>query len=156
LLKNADTALYRAKLEGSSRFHFFKPEMDLRLRERWALERDLRLAIGTDQLRLDYQPTFSTATRSIVGFEALIRWQHPVRGNISPMSFIPIAEETGMITAIGSWVLEEACRTAVDWPSPKRIAVNLSAAQLSSGDLPSQVADILRRTGLNWRSQRPC
>jgi predicted signal transduction protein with EAL and GGDEF domain len=148
LLNNADTALYRAKLERDSRFRFFEPDMDLRLRERWALEQDLRLAIGTDQLRLHYQPTFSSATRSIVGFEALIRWQHPVRGNIPPMSFIPIAEETGMIVTIGTWVLEEACRTAMAWPSPKRIAVNLSAAQLGSGELAAQVTDILRRTGL--------
>jgi len=148
LLKNADTALYRAKSERENCFRFFEPDMDLRLRERWSTERDLRLAIGTDQLRLHYQPTFSTATRSIVGFEALLRWHHPVRGNIPPMSFIPIAEENGMIVTIGTWVLEEACRTAMAWPTPKRIAVNLSAAQLGSGDLPTQVIDILRRTGL--------
>jgi diguanylate cyclase (GGDEF)-like protein len=148
LLKNADTALHRAKIERHSHFSFFEPDMDLQLRERWALEQDLRMAIGTDQLRLHYQPTFSSATRSIVGFEALLRWHHPIRGDIPPMSFIPIAEETGMIVAIGTWVLEEACRTAMAWPSPKRIAVNLSAAQLASGELPVQVADILRRTGL--------
>ena len=148
LLKNADTALYRAKIERHSHFSFFETDMDLRLRERWGLEQDLRMAIGTDQLRLHYQPTFSSTTRSIVGFEALLRWHHPVRGNIPPMSFIPIAEETGMIVAIGTWVLEEACRTAMAWPSPKRIAVNLSAAQLGSGELPGQVGDILRRTCL--------
>jgi diguanylate cyclase (GGDEF)-like protein len=148
LLKNADTALYRAKIERESRFRFFEPNMDLRLRERWTMERDLRLAIGTDELRLHYQPTFSSTTRSIVGFEALLRWHHPVRGNIPPMSFIPVAEENGMIVTIGTWVLEEACRTAMAWSSPKRIAVNLSAAQLGSGELPTQVTDILRRTGL--------
>jgi diguanylate cyclase (GGDEF)-like protein len=148
LLKNADTALYRAKIERENCFRFFEPDMDLRLRERWTMERDLRLAIGTDQLRLHYQPTYSTATRSIVGFEALLRWHHPVRGNIPPMSFIPVAEENGMIVTIGTWVLEEACRTAMAWPTPKRIAVNLSAAQLGSGELPMQVIDILRRTGL--------
>lgn len=119
------------------------------MRERWALEQDLRQAIGTDELRLHYQPTFSVKTRAIVGFEALLRWQHPLRGNVPPMSFIPIAEETGLILAIGAWVLGEACRTAAAWPEQKRIAVNLSAAQLHSGDLPAQVADVLRRTGLS-------
>jgi EAL domain-containing protein (putative c-di-GMP-specific phosphodiesterase class I) len=148
LFKNADTALYHAKIDPQSSFCFFEPEMDLQLRERWTLERDLRLAIGTDQLRLHYQPTFATATRSIVGFEALLRWRHPLRDDIAPMSFIPIAEETGLILAIGAWVLEEACRTAASWPERKRIAVNLSAAQLQSGNLAAQVADVLRRTEL--------
>jgi diguanylate cyclase (GGDEF)-like protein len=148
LLKNADTALCRAKANERGSFCFFEAQMDLTLRERWALERDLRLAIGTEQLFLHYQPIFATATRSITGFEALLRWRHPNRGNIPPMEFIPIAEETGMILVIGAWVLEDACRTAARWPEPKRLAVNLSAAQLRSDELPSQVADILRRTGL--------
>jgi diguanylate cyclase (GGDEF)-like protein len=148
LLTNADTALYRAKSDGRSKFCFFEPEMDLRQRERWALEQDLRLAIGSDQLRLHYQPIFAAATQSIVGFEALLRWQHPERGDIPPMAFIQIAEETGLVLPIGAWVLEEACRTAAAWPMPKRVAVNLSAAQLRSGELPARVADILRRTGL--------
>jgi predicted signal transduction protein with EAL and GGDEF domain len=148
LLKNADTAMYRAKADQHSGFQFFEAQMDLRLRERWALEQDLRLAVGTEQLRLHYQPVFASGTRSITGFEALLRWQHPARGNVAPMAFIPIAEETGLIMAIGAWALEEACRIATTWPTPKRIAVNLSAGQLRSGQLPAQVADILRRTGL--------
>jgi diguanylate cyclase (GGDEF)-like protein len=148
LLKNADTALHRAKVDRQSTYCFFQAAMDRQLRERWALERDLRLAVGTDQLRVHYQPTFAIATRSIIGFEALLRWQHPLRGNIPPMSFIPIAEETGLILPIGAWVLEEACRTAAAWSSPKQIAINLSAVQLLSGELPAQVADILCRTGL--------
>jgi diguanylate cyclase (GGDEF)-like protein len=151
LLKNADIALYRAKADRRSGFQFFEVQMDLRLRDRWSLEQDLRLAIGTEQLRLHYQPVFASATRSITGFEALLRWQHPVRGNVAPMAFIPIAEETGLIMAIGAWTLEEACRMAATWAKPKRIAVNLSAAQLRSGQLPTQVADILRRTGLPAR-----
>ncbi len=151
LLKNADTALYRAKADRRSGFHFFEAQMDLQLRERWALEQDLRAAIGTKQLQLHYQPVFASATRSISGFEALLRWQHPMRGNVAPMAFVPIAEETGLIMAIGTWVLEEACRMAATWVEPKRIAVNLSAAQLRSGQLPAQVADILRRTGLPGR-----
>jgi diguanylate cyclase (GGDEF)-like protein len=148
LLRNADTALYRAKTNRRSTYCFFEARMDLQQRERWALEQDLRAAIGTDQLRLHYQPIFASAARSIVGFEALLRWQHPVRGDIPPMSFILMAEETGLVLPIGAWVLEQACRTAVGWPEPKRIAVNLSAAQLRSGELSTQVADILRRTGL--------
>jgi diguanylate cyclase (GGDEF)-like protein len=148
LLRNADTALYRAKTNRRSTFCFFEERMDLQQRERWSLEQDLRSAISTDQLRVHYQPIFASATRSIIGFEALLRWQHPVRGDIPPMSFILMAEETGLVLPIGAWVLEEACRTAAAWPEPKRIAVNLSAAQLRSGELPGQVADVLRRTGL--------
>jgi diguanylate cyclase (GGDEF)-like protein/PAS domain S-box-containing protein len=148
LLKNADTALYRAKAARSSSFCFFEAQMDLKLRERWALEEELRLAIGTTQLRLLYQPVVAAATLAVVGFEALLRWEHPVRGNIPPMRFIPIAEESGLIQPIGAWVLEEACRTACAWAEPARVAVNLSAAQLSSDDLPALVEAILRRTGL--------
>jgi diguanylate cyclase (GGDEF)-like protein len=148
LLKNADTALCRAKATQRSAVCFFETQMDFQLRQRWALAEDLRQAMGTPQLRLHYQPIFATATRAITGFEALLRWQHPVRGNIPPMTFIPIAEESDMILTIGAWVLEEACRTAATWAEPKRIAVNLSVAQLRNGGLPAQVAAVLRRTGL--------
>jgi diguanylate cyclase (GGDEF)-like protein len=149
LLKNAHTGLDRAKAHRRGSFCFFEAQMDSRLRERWSLEHDLRLAIGTKQLRLHYQPVFASATRSITGFEALLRWQHPVRGDIPPMVFVPIAEETGMILAIGTWVLEEACRFAATWAEPKRVAVNLSAAQLHGGGLPAEILCILRRTGLS-------
>jgi diguanylate cyclase (GGDEF)-like protein len=151
LLRNADTALYRAKTDGRDAFRFFEAQMDAQLHERLTLEEDLRHAIGTDQLRLHYQPTFSAITGLIGSFEALLRWQHPTRGNIPPMMFIPIAEDTGMILAIGTWVLEEACRAAAAWADPKGIAVNLSAVQLRNGQLPAQVADILRRSGLSPR-----
>ncbi len=151
LLKNADTALYRAKADGRGAFCFFEPQMDLHLRERRELELDLRAAIGTNQLYLHFQPIFASATRSITGFEALLRWQHPVRGNVPPTEFIPIAEETGMIQAIGGWVLEQACRAAVAWPDGKRLAVNLSAAQLRDPGLPGEVAEVLARTGLPAR-----
>jgi diguanylate cyclase (GGDEF)-like protein/PAS domain S-box-containing protein len=151
LLKNADTALHRAKADRHGTFRFFEAQMDLQLRERWALEQDLRLAIGTDQLQLLYQPIFASSTRTVTGFEALLRWHHPVLGSISPAYFIPIAEETELILTIGAWVLEEACRTAAGWAKPKRIAVNLSAAQLRNAELAAQVADVLVRTGLPAR-----
>jgi diguanylate cyclase (GGDEF)-like protein len=149
LLKNADTALYRAKADRRGSFCFFEAQMDVQLRERWSLEQDLRHAIGTDQFQLHYQPIFASATRTITGFEALLRWQHPVRGEVAPMAFLPVAEETGLILPIGAWVMEEACRTAAGWAEPKRIAVNLSALQLRTSGLPAQVADILHRTGLS-------
>jgi diguanylate cyclase (GGDEF)-like protein len=151
LLRNADTALYRAKTDGRDAFRFFEAQMDAQLHERLTLEEDLRHAVGTDQLRLHYQPTFSAITGLIDSFEALLRWQHPALGNIPPMMFIPIAEDTGMILTIGTWVLEEACRAAAAWADPKGIAVNLSAVQLRNGQLPAQVADILRRSGLSPR-----
>ena len=151
LLKNADTALYRAKNDRGSSVCFFDARMGQQQRDRWALEQDLRLALGTDQLRLRYQPIFASSDGMIVGFEALLRWRHPVHGDIPPMSFIDIAEETGLVLPIGAWVLEEACRAAMLWPARHRIAVNLSAAQLRGGKLPEQIAEVLRMTGLDPR-----
>jgi diguanylate cyclase (GGDEF)-like protein len=152
LLKNADIALYRAKADGRSAFRLFEPEMDLEIRERRAIEQDLKHALGTDQLKLHYQPQFSSNTETITGFEALLRWEHPVRGNISPTVIIPIAEGSRLILELGAWVIEAACATAMTWSSPYRVAVNLSAAQFRDGDLPGLVADVLRRTGLPaWR-----
>jgi diguanylate cyclase (GGDEF)-like protein len=148
LLKNADTALYSAKADQHGGLCFFEAKMGRRLRERCALEQDLRMAVGTRQLRLYYQPVFESVTRSITGFEALLRWRHPVLGEIAPTTFIPIAEETGVILPIGAWVLEEACRAAAAWDEPKWVAVNLSAAQLRGDHLPAEVRDILRRTSL--------
>ncbi len=148
LLKNADTALYRAKTAGRGGFCFFEPEMDRQLQARRALEADLRQAIGTDQLCLHFQPIVKADTREITGYEALLRWKHPVHGMVPPARFIPIAEESGLIVGIGTWVLEEACGQAMRWPVRRRVAVNLSAVQLRSGDLPDLVAGILRRTGL--------
>jgi diguanylate cyclase (GGDEF)-like protein len=150
-LKNADSALHDARATRGSAFCFFEAQMELRVREQWALEDDLRQAIGIPQLHLHYQPIAVAATRKVAGYEALLRWQDPTRGSIPPMMFIPITEEGDMILTIGAWVLEGACRTAAAWKEPKRIAVNLSAAQLRSGDLPAQVAAILCRTGLSAR-----
>jgi diguanylate cyclase (GGDEF)-like protein len=151
LLKNSDIALYRAKASGRGGFRLFEREMEIEIRERCSIEQDLKNAIRTDQLKLHYQPQFATNTKLITGFEALLRWKHPVRGNISPTVVIPIAEASRLILELGAWILESACIEAAKWSVPHRIAVNLSAAQFRQGDLPGLVAEVLRRTGLPAR-----
>ena len=121
--------------------------MDKRLRERRALQHDLRSAIERHELVLHYQPQASIGGE-IIGFEALVRWHHPTRGMVPPSTFIPLAEESGLIMPIGEWVLREACREAASWPSPLQIAVNLSPVQFRHGDLPRLVHSILLETGL--------
>jgi diguanylate cyclase len=147
LLVNADAALYRAKAEGRGSIRFFEPDMDKRLRERRALQHDLRSAVDHEQLLLHYQPQAQIGG-DVVGFEALLRWHHPNRGLVQPASFIPLAEESGLIVSIGEWVLREACREAASWPRPLQIAVNLSPIQFRHGDLPALVHSILLETGL--------
>jgi diguanylate cyclase (GGDEF)-like protein/PAS domain S-box-containing protein len=147
LLANADAALYRAKGEARGSIRFFQPEMDKRLRERRALQHDLRSAIARGDLALHYQPQ-ALIGRQIVGFEALLRWHHPARGMIPPTAFIPLAEESGLIISIGEWVLREACREAASWPRPLQIAINLSPVQFQHGDLPTLVHSVLLETGL--------
>jgi diguanylate cyclase (GGDEF)-like protein len=147
LLANADAALYRAKAEARGSIRFFAPEMDKRLREKRALQHDLRSAIVRGELAVYYQPQ-ATIGGEVVGFEALARWKHPVRGMVSPAEFIPLAEESGLIIPIGEWILREACREAASWPRPLRIAVNLSPVQFRHGDLPSLVFSVLLETGL--------
>lgn len=149
LLKSADVALYRAKTQGRGVSRLYEPDMDAVVRERQSLEHDLRAAVGTDQLKMHYQPIFSCGgDRAVVGFEALMRWTHPRRGQVSPADFIPLAEETGLIVPLGRWALEAACREAACWPARCRLAVNLSPLQFRGGQLPATVADILERTGL--------
>ena len=135
LLKMSDLALYRAKNEARGTFRFFEPGMDARLRERRELEADLRVAIREGQFEVHYQPLLELATGTIGGFEALVRWRHPVRGMIQPIDFIPIAEDTNLIIPIGEWVLRQACRDAARWPDDVKVAVNLSPAQFKRGDL---------------------
>jgi diguanylate cyclase (GGDEF)-like protein/PAS domain S-box-containing protein len=147
LLGNADAALYRAKSEGRGSIRFFEAEMDLRLREKRGLQHDLRSAIERAELRLFYQPQVAIGA-TIIGFEALVRWQHPTRGMVQPNTFIALAEESGLIMQMGEWVLREACREAASWSNSLQIAVNLSPVQFQHGDLPSLVHSILLETGL--------
>ena len=147
LIANADAALYRAKARGRGSIRFFEAEMDQQLRERRALQHDLRSAIERDELSLHYQPQ-ARIDGEIIGFEALVRWQHPTRGLISPGTFIPLAEESGLIVPIGEWILREACREAASWPKPLQIAINLSPVQFRHGDLPGLVHSVLLETGL--------
>ncbi len=148
LLSNADAALYRAKADGRGTVRFFQPDMDKRLRERRALQHDLQSAIADGELELHYQPQ-ALIGGEIVGFETLVRWQHPNRGTVPPNTFIPIAEESGLIIPIGEWILRAACREAASWSRPLHIAVNLSPVQFRHGDLPGMVHAVLLETGLN-------
>jgi diguanylate cyclase (GGDEF)-like protein/PAS domain S-box-containing protein len=147
LVANADAALYRAKAQGRGTMCFFEADMDQRLRERRAMQHELRSAISRGELRVYYQPQ-AQAGGEVVGFEALVRWQNPRRGMISPATFIPIAEESGLILSIGEWILREACREAASWLRPLSIAVNLSPIQFRHGDLAALVHQVLLDTGL--------
>ncbi|QQV76220.1 EAL domain-containing protein [Sphingomonas aliaeris] len=148
LLKSADLALYRAKQDGRGVFRFFEPALDAAARKRRQLELDLREALLTGQFRLNYQPIFDLAKDRIGCFESLLRWEHPTRGNVSPSEFIPVAEETGLIVAIGEWVMHEACRQAADWPSHVRVAVNVSPLQFRNSGFSNIIFQALTRSGL--------
>ena len=147
LIANADAALYRAKDEGRGTYRFFEAEMDKRLRERRVLQQELQNAIERGELALYYQPQAKIGGE-IIGFEALVRWQHPTRGMIPPGTFIPLAEESGLIIPMGEWILREACQQAAAWPKPLSIAINLSPVQFRHGDLPGLVHQVLLETGL--------
>ncbi|HZS62900.1 MAG TPA: EAL domain-containing protein [Xanthobacteraceae bacterium] len=147
LVANADAALFRAKSEARGSVRFFEPAMDKVLREKRALQQDLRNAIARGELDLHYQPQAHIGGE-ITGFEALVRWHHPRSGLIPPGTFIPLAEETGIIVALGEWILRSACREAASWPKPLRVAVNLSPVQFRRGDLAKLVHEILLETGL--------
>jgi diguanylate cyclase (GGDEF)-like protein/PAS domain S-box-containing protein len=147
LVANADAALFRAKSEARGSIRFFEVSMDQQLREKRALQQDLRNAIARDELELHYQPQAHIGGK-ITGFEALVRWHHPRFGLVAPSTFIPLAEETGIIVSLGQWILRTACREAASWPRPLRIAINLSPVQFQRGDLAKLVHEILLETGL--------
>lgn len=153
LLKNADTAMYKAKDHGKNNYQFFTPEMNVATIERLLLENDLRKALENDEFILHYQPRIHCADGSVSGMEALIRWRHPTLGLVSPATFIPMAEETGLIGPIGEWVLQAACMQTKKWLDagmpPLRVAVNLSARQFKDGALIATIENVLRETGLS-------
>jgi diguanylate cyclase (GGDEF)-like protein len=159
ILRDADTALYRAKAQGRGRWVEFDSTMHERAVELLQLETDLRRALERHELLLHYQPVVQLETGRISGAEALVRWQHPERGLVPPVEFIPLAEETGLIVPIGAWVLREACEQMHRWQQQLNapdleIGVNLSSKQFQSPGLVGEVADVLRVTGLSPRSLR--
>src|SRR5712672_1108222 len=153
LLTNAGAALFRAKAASRGSISVYDPEMDQQIRDRRVLHQDLSLAIKNGELSLHYQPQAmwrqTAASSEVIGFEALARWHHPVRGFVPPADFIPLAEESGLIVEMGEWILREACREAASWSMPLQIAVNLSPAQFMHGDLVGLVHSILLETGLS-------
>jgi diguanylate cyclase (GGDEF)-like protein len=148
LLRNADLALYRAKSDGRGTFRFFEPVMDLQMQTRRILEQDLRKALPSGEFELYYQPVVNLASKEISGFEALIRWNHPSKGMISPADFIPLAEEIGFIVPMGEWVIRQACATAAQWPDNLHVAVNISAIQFRSPGLMQVIVSALTASGL--------
>jgi len=149
VLRNADLALYEAKRAGRGRYRFFEQGMDKLLHERRELEIDLRRALALKQFELHYQPFLDLSTDTVMGFEALLRWQHPVRGNVPPLDFIAVAEENGLIVKIGEWVLLTACMEAAAWPGDLVVAVNVSPLQFKADTLLASVSLALERSGLN-------
>ena len=148
LQRSADLALYSAKASGRGAIRFFESHMDEQLAYRHVLERDLREAICNGQLHVHYQPVVELATARTVGFEALMRWTHPEHGAVPPSKFIPIAEETGLITEIGRWAFGQACAAAARWPAHIKLSVNLSAAQFTQSDIVEDIRAALSRAGL--------
>ena len=148
LVKNADLALYRAKHDGRGGYRFFEAEMDAEAQKRRQMELDLHDAIAEGQLSLMFQPLFDLNQGRVSAFEALLRWHHPTRGLVSPVDFIPLAEDTGLIIPIGEWVIREACRVAKGWPDHVRVAVNVSPVQFRNPGLNSVILQALSETGL--------
>jgi len=148
LLRNANIALYRAKTEGRGTWRFFDSGMDAEIQQRRLMETDLRRAVANGQFEVHYQPLVDARTRVPVGFEALMRWQHPERGLVSPIEFIPLAEKMGLIIGMGAWTLARACTDAAAWPEHLKVAVNLSPIQFAGGRLVEEVKQALATSGL--------
>jgi diguanylate cyclase (GGDEF)-like protein len=148
LQRATDLALYAAKASGRDQLCFYDASMDEDARRRIQLRGDLRRGMERQEFRVVYQPQVRFSDGELVGFEALVRWQHPTRGNVPPAEFIPLAEESGAVVALGAWVLEQACRDAISWPAPLRVAVNVSSVQIDRSDLLSTVRSALACSGL--------
>ncbi|MDA9499558.1 bifunctional diguanylate cyclase/phosphodiesterase [Bradyrhizobium sp. CCBAU 11357] len=151
LIKNADLAMYGAKAEGRRTHRFFEPEMDASAKARLSMEQDLRQALVNGGFEIHYQPLVDLRTNEVSGCEALLRWRHPERGMVSPAEFIPVAEDTGLITELGDWVLRMACNEAATWPAHVRVAVNVSPVQLKCDTLALRIASALAASGLDPR-----
>ncbi|UTL90001.1 bifunctional diguanylate cyclase/phosphodiesterase [Pseudomonas fluorescens] len=147
LIRCADIALYQAKVDGKGTWRYFAAAMNQQIQYRRQLENDLRRALKNNELVLHYQPRYRLSDLRIVSVEALLRWQHPQEGLLAPDNFIPLAEQSGLIVALGRWVLSEACRSARDWPAPLLVSVNLSPAQFMRSDVVADMRDILLQTG---------
>jgi diguanylate cyclase (GGDEF)-like protein len=148
LLKKADLALYRAKLDGRGLYRFFEAGMDARVQARRILELDLRGALANREFALHYQPVISLDHGEVISLEALLRWNHPLRGLVSPAEFIPLAEETGLIVSIGEWVVRRGCEDALAWPEHVRVAVNISPVQFKNSSLLQTITSALESSGL--------
>ncbi|MEP7239508.1 MAG: EAL domain-containing protein [Devosia sp.] len=149
VFRNADIALYAAKADARGGYRVFEAAMEAGMQERQSLRADLRAALQNHEFELHYQPQVDLRTERVSGFEALLRWNHPTRGLVLPDAFIPIAEESGLIIAIGEWVLNTACAEAMKWPEEISVAVNLSTRQFASGDIAALVSRALRQSGLS-------
>lgn len=149
LVRSADLALYAAKGAGRGRFQFFARDLQQAAEDRRILEEDLRDALSKDELTLSYQPIVNVKNNTVTGFEALMRWNHPERGPISPALFIPIAEDTNLIGPMGEWALQKACEDAANWPGNIRVAVNVSPIQFADDQLPNLVKQALKTSGLS-------
>ena len=149
LLKMADMALYRAKAEGPGTYCFFEPELEASVKKRQALGLDLRKALSNDELQVYFQPLVNLDENKVSGFEALLRWTHPELGTVPPDTFIPLAEQMGLINTIGEWVLRQACLSAATWPEGLKVAVNISPVQFKSQNLVQAVISALAGSGLS-------
>lgn len=148
LLSAGDVALYQAKMQGRRRAVLFEPCMEEQLRQRREVENDLRLAVAREELVLHYQPQFDVRTLSLIGFEALVRWQHPTRGQLPPSEFIQIAEDLKLINTMSLWIMKQACHDAMSWSRPLTVAVNISAIEFEGANIVATIAEALDATGL--------
>jgi diguanylate cyclase (GGDEF)-like protein len=149
LIRGADMALYQSKAQGRGNYNFFKTSMDEQIRARRQMEDDLRAAIAGDQFSLHFQPVVCASERNVKSFEALLRWEHPVKGNIPPGEFISLAEEVGLIVPIGEWVIREACKEAAKWPREIKVGVNVSAVQFKSAGLIQAISAAIKASGID-------